>query len=404
VKKLFVLVAAVVLVMAASCDTLNLGNDREPGRGPVIEGAAVTSATTMNGGEPGTLTVPWTSGTAPFTIAITINGVTVVPAGTAAGTSPYTFDFTLEEGTDIPWTVAMLDANGQGGDANGTYTAGPVLNARPTIDNVAVAGAVVTVTVADVEGDDVTVTASDIAGMTLATGSVVVAGGNGDAVFTFTNDDPMVDVTGTTNIEAQDTEHTDMPATDTATVSIDALELLPTEGQIGAHLMSGTAAVGDTVTVLVVAGDFPAGAAFNYMNGVGVTVTDGGDYVDDTFNVGSIGGAQKDVDGIWADMAPAPSTFFVPENFMMKATDVAADGSLDFMGFNITPIGAGEVTGGGDLFNFGIAFDAAGTYELGFLEFQDVKRTYYSDNAAVEYNWPDITNVVTNLNSTITVN
>ena len=56
------------------------------------------------------------------------------------------------------------------------------------------------------------------------------------------------------------------------------------------------------------------------------------------------------------------------------------------------------------LFNFGMSFSAAGTYTLGFLEFQDVKRTYYSDNAAVEYNWADITNVIDEVPNTITVN
>ena len=399
-KKLFVLVAVMVLVMAASCDTLNIGNGN-PTRGPVIEGVTITPATTMNAGEMATVTVTWT-GTAPFTISIDVGTAENVPAGTDAGTSPYTWEFTLEEGATFNYTVTVVDVNGED-TMTGTYgPVGAALNEMPTIEGITEDNGVVTVTVADAEGDDVTVTATAITGATLAVGTQTVAGGNGDAVFTFTADDAFAGATGTTTIAVTDTEHTDTVTQDQA-VEIDPISVTLDEGQIGAIPLSTSCAVGDVVTILVRTGTFPAGAAFNYMNGVGVTVTDGGDYVAGTFNVGSVGGATKDVDGIWAEMTPAPNTFFVPEDFMMAATDVTADSSLDFMGFNITPIGAGEVSVEGDLFNFGMDFDAAGTYELGFLEFQDVKRTYYSDNAAVEYNWTDIANGL-DVSTTITVN
>jgi len=392
-----------LFVCIAGCDTLNVGTGMTGGSHPKIGTVTVTSATSMNAGETGTITVPWVGATAPCTIAISIGGAALVPAGTAAGMSPYTFDFTLEEGT-INWIVTMIDNTGGEGTASGTYTAGPPLNDDPTIENTVLVDGVLTVTVADTEGDDVTVTVTDITGLEVDNNTVIVPGGNGDAMFSWSPVDAFVGGTGDTTVTVADAAtNTGEEASAIIHIPIPALVIEPAEGQIVAHLTSNTAGVGDTVTVLVIAGDFPAGAAFNYMNGVGISVTDGGDYVDDTFNVGSIGGAQKDVDGIWADMAPAPSTFFVPENFMMKATDVVADSTLDFMGFNITPIGAGEVTGGGDLFNFGIAFDFAGTYDLGFIEFQDVKRTYYSDNAAVEYNWTDIGNQLPNLQSSITI-
>jgi hypothetical protein len=60
--------------------------------------------------------------------------------------------------------------------------------------------------------------------------------------------------------------------------------------------------------------------------------------------------------------------------------------------FNVTPVGGSETTDGGALFNFGLQFDHAGTYTLGFEEFHDVKRTYYSDGASNEYFWDDISN------------
>jgi len=394
-----------LLITLTGCDTLNVGPGPKPADwGNMWVNMTITPATSFNEGEAATATVTWVSGTSPHTIAIDVGTDQNVPAGTETGASPFTWDFTLVEGSQFTWTVTLTDATGNSNTMNGTYgPVGPPLNDRPEITNVAVAGGVVTVTVSDTEGDDVTVSVTDITGLYVPQNSVVVTGGNGDAVFTFTASDPMVGGSGTPTITAWDARHENDPVTDTATIAIDFPGWLPAEGQIIAHAMAGAVSVGDTVTVLVLAGDFPAGAAFAYMNGVAVTVTDGGNYVDDTFNVGSIGGSQKDVDGIWADMAPAPQTFFVPENFMMKAVDLAADSSLDFMGFNVTPIGAGEVYDGGDLFNFGIAFDAPGTYQLGFLEFQDVKRTYYSDLSATEFNWVDISNEWENITNTITV-
>ena len=227
-------------------------------------------------------------------------------------------------------------------------------------------------------------------------------GGNGSVEFLWEAEDWFTGGSGDTTIEAVACDGW-RTSTETATITIPPIELELAEGQLGVIPTRTSVAVGDEVTVVVVTGAFPATAPFGYMNGVGVTVTDGGDYVDGTFNIGDIGGEVKDKDGIWAEMDPQPSTFFMPEDFMMRATDLTADSSFDFMGFNITPIGAGEVTCGGILFNFGMSFDAAGTYELGILEFQDVKRTYYSDSNTTEYYWTDITNDLA-IPTTITVN
>jgi len=396
----FFIVALLVfsLVLAcSSCRTKNVGDE-----GPIVT-ATFTQASTWNDGLTATLNVTWTEGTAPFTIQAAMGGGTTenIAAGTAA-TTPFNRILTLVEGGPFTWTVTVTDANGDSGQQTGTYTVGATLNQAPVIDSVDYTNGVLTVNVSDPDGDTpLTVTVTDVADATVDSNSVDATAA-GVSVFNFSQDDPFTAVNGDTTVTV--TDPGGLTDTDTVTVTFAALVVNLAEGELAAVPMAATAAVGETVTVIVVAGDFPAAAAFNYMNGAGVTVTDGGDYVDDTFNVGSVGGAQKDIDGIWADMAPAPSTFFVPENFMMKAVDVAADSALDFMGFNITPIGAGEVTGGGDLFNFGIAFDAAGTYELGFIEFQDVKRTYYSDNAAVEYNWGDISNDYAGIPNSVVVN
>ena len=385
-----------LLLAGTSCRTKNVGDE-----GPIV-GATFTQATTWNAGLAATLTVNWNGGTAPYTIQAAMGGGTTenIAAGTAA-TSPFTQDFTLVEGGPFTWTVTITDTTGLSGMATGEYTVGATLNQAPVIDDTDFTAGVLTVTVSDPDSDTpLTVTVSAVTGATVDATSVD-ATATGEAVFNWTADDPFTGVDGTTTVTVTDPGG----ATDTADVNIviDPIEITLAEGALAAVPMAASAAVGDTVTVLVVSGDFPAAAAFNYLNGCAVTVNDGGEYVDGTFNIGSIGGAQKDIDGIWATMDPAPTTFFVPEDFMMKATDVMVDSSMDFFGFNATPIGAGEVTNGGDLINFGVEFDAAGTYTFGFIEFQDVKRTYYSDNAAVEYNWGDISNDYTDIPNSVVI-
>ena len=93
VKRLLVLVAAMVLVLAVSCDTKNIGTGGGPTRGPV---PVVTVPAGMNGAADANWTVTWVGGTAPYTIAMAMGGGTTadVPAGTAA-VSPFAQTFTM---------------------------------------------------------------------------------------------------------------------------------------------------------------------------------------------------------------------------------------------------------------------------------------------------------------------
>ncbi len=387
-KKLFVLVAAVLLIMAASCDTKNIGVDPGPIAGPVPE-ATFVADTTWNENETATLTVNWTGGTAPYTIGCNMGGGTTldVPAGTGA-VSPFTQVFTLVEGT-WTYTVTVIDVNSIPGTVTGTFEVGEALNIDPVIDNVTVDGGTLTVEVSDADtGQTLTVTVTEPAGMTVDATSKVAAQSSGTAVFAFSAVDIVAGATGDTTITVDDGAGGE--ATDTATITLDPLVI--GEGELKAVAGAGAAAVGGEVPITVISGAFPAGAAFNYMNGVGVMVEEGAEYVDGTLNVGAVGGEQKDSDGLWGDMSPTPGSYLLPDDFMIVETPVDGSPGMIFIGFNVTPIGGGDVSTGGPLFNFHMTFTAAGTYTLGFIEFQDVKRTYYSDATSAEFNWTDITN------------
>ena len=96
---------------------------------------------------------------------------------------------------------------------------------------------------------------------------------------------------------------------------------------------------------------------------------------------------------------------------MNRGTDIG--GGRVRLDFNVTPLdGTQSNSTSGALFNFGLNFGVAGTYTLGFEEFNVVKRTYYSDAGATEYNWgtlmADATGTlnaaVTGVNNAIVVN
>jgi len=162
----------------------------------------------------------------------------------------------------------------------------------------------------------------------------------------------------------------------------------PGTGQIIAEAVQGTTQVGVPVQIVVSCGGFPH--PFKYMNGVAVTVEEGAEYEDLSLNVGAPGGGQKDADGVWTHVNP--STFLLPEDWLYNESPVTGEPGLIYIAFNVIPIGGDNTYEGGELFNFEMNFSAAGTYTLGILEFQTVKRTYYSDGESNEYYWNNITN------------
>ncbi|MBN2081194.1 hypothetical protein JW859_03190 [bacterium] len=226
----------------------------------------------------------------------------------------------------------------------------------------------------------------------------------GSAIFDFSYaaEDPFAGGVGSATITATATDqygHADVEST-TATVLPPAFSI-PT-GALAAVPADTRITTADTVTVVVISGFLSTDQPFTYMNGVGVTIEEGASYVDGTLNVGAPGGSMKQVDGIWADMASYPQSFLLPDDFMIQELPSNDAGRIR-IDFNVTPIGGSQVTSGGVLFNFQLQFDHAGTYTLGFEEFNLVKRTYYSDTENNEYYWNNISNNYSGVPNSITV-
>jgi|GEM_PF-1602229 len=391
-----------VLLATAGCQTLNNGVDARPDTGPQIGEVRVYSETWWFGGEPGLIDVPWTGGVPPITIEIDTGTDENAPAGTNAGASPFIWGFTLPYEGYYDWRVVVTDALGRQDTATGAYWSQTGDNFSPTIVGVRFEDGTLYVEVSDPENDDVSVSITEIDGLLVDETTKIVPGGYGAAEFYWSAENKLEGGAGTVDISIDDSRGWDQDW-DSIEIEIPPVVIEPAPGQLVAVPLSTTAGVGEVVTVQVVTGSFSAQAPFCYMNSVAITVPAGGDYEDDTFNAGRVGGQQKDVDGIWALMAPRPSTFFTPEEFMMKARAITGQPGLVFMDFNLTPVGAGETLEGGYLFNFGISFDATGEYPLGFIEFQDVQRTYFADAAGVGSTWTDLSNVLEGVETTVVV-
>jgi len=364
-------------------DTLNTGAIEEPTFAPQITVHVPDELWPTS-----IWTVTWTGGLAPYTIEMDLGGGTVenVPAGTPA-VSPFVVELAaITPSPDSPstykYTVTVTDNLGNAGSQTGSYNFPLIDGVLPRIESISYEPPVLTVVVSDVSEYDVTVSVTEPEGFTVDAVSKAVAGGNGAAVFYWSAVDVMAGASGTTEITADD----GYGGTDTNSASLYIAPISIPDGALAAVPSARNATLADVVTVAVIAGDFSN--PFKYVYSAGVTVESGATYANGTFNVGAVGGSQLDVDGIWTNVAP--DSFLVPLDFMFQERDIG-DGRVR-IDFNITPIGGSETSDGGVLYNFGLKFDHAGTYVLGFEEFHDVKRTYYSDGAHNEYFWDDISN------------
>ena len=258
------------------------------------------------------------------------------------------------------------------------------LNSMPTL----------TVTVSDPDETTVlTVTVTEPAGLAVDATSKIAAQVSGTvASFTWSATDAVAGGTGDTTITVTDSAG----GIDTATETITIAMFNPTmpAGALGAFALADTATVGgNPVTVVIVTGDLPADAPFNFCDGVGFTVNAGADYAAGTFNIGAVGGNADASDGIWGDMSPLPIGYIMPQDWMMAFTALAGDATMGRIDFNATAIGGSGVTDGGAILNFGLDFSAAGVYDLSFQYLEDVRRTFYSGPDATTYEWDDLNNV-----------
>ena len=381
--------AVVLAVLAVSCDTLNIGNGL-PGRGPVV--GTITVPTGLFAQNNGDFSVNWTSGQAPYTITWNFGGGanpdTIGPLAGAVSPDAQTVLFTNNAGGTFTVTVTVTDSLGQSGSGSASYTYGIVQNQAPVLS---VAGGdgtnSITIHGEDTDGDDITVTAAAPAGLATG-GSQTISGGSGDVTFTFTASDLFAGGNGSVDFSGVDNAAS--PAnSNTVSANVVVAGIVLAADTLYAIPLVGSAAAGDTVTVVVASG-VPANP-FQFMNGCRVTAPTGFAYVSNTFNIGVPGGADAGaVDGFWTGMNPGGGFLLAPDNFIVE-TDLG--GGLIGVDFNCTPIGGSDrTTDSGALFNFGANF-GAGTNTLGFQDVSGVSRTYYTDsNAAPDRFWGDITN------------
>lgn len=388
-KKTFVIVAMGLLLLVASCDTKNIGPD-VISRGPQV---SVTVPADMNGMVAYAWVASWIGGTGPYTISWDFGGGAAnIPIG--AGVSPVTSNVMMNDnntGADLnfTYTVTVTDSQGLSGTASASYVLGITLNMSPTIDSMVIAGNTLTVTVSDGDDDPVTVSVSNHAGMSADSASKV-ADGAGVATFSFTADDMLVGASTTIDVSADDGAGGVTTAT-SGTMTIDPFA--PDADSLYALPQSSSAGIGDLVTVLVYTG---ATGSWQFMLGVGLIVPDDGTYESGTFNVGAVGGARDDADGVWADITNDGGFALGPDVLIIPGPNpddsLGANNRFDF---NISPLIIGtapvdmdlaSVTGA--LFNLQFSFSSAGTKVFDFQAVNGVNRTYYADATnAVDTFW-----------------
>lgn len=371
------------LAAFASCDVFNVGGDLA-NWGPQL--SAITVPTGKVAGESGEFSVSWTSGTLPFTISWDFGGGADPDDITTPATSPnaQTVLLNVDAGGSFTVTAQVTDAQSLTGSANAQYSYGPSPNTAPVLTVTAGDGTTsITVRADDADGDDVTITATAPAGFTVGAPQTIASGAT--ATFHFSATDVFGGGSGTASFVGNDGSANSEPVT----ALVEQCGIGTPADTLYAIPLAQTAAIGAPVGI-VIATAVPANP-FQYMNGCRVTAPTGFEYVPNSFNVGMPGGAAGDADGFWTAMAPGGGFLLPPDNFI-TATDLG--GGLTGISFNVTPLGGSDLTAdSGALFNFEASFNAPGTYVLGFqLESSGIKRTYYSDGAAAEYFWGDITN------------
>jgi len=389
------------LLIAASCSggATNGTSNLNP---PVPAAVFTPGGLGLFDGEPADLTVTITNGTPPYTVAINMGGgADNVPAGTAVDATSI-HDFTLSEGGPYSYTVTVTDNRGETGTTAGNYgPVGPAQNHAPTITDIAFDGGILAVMVNDPDGDDpLTVSVGEVPGLVPNMLTQQVAN-EGAALFNYRLLDGVnaagMSVTATVSDGKAESTRAATPSGSIPPVTVP-------DGALAAIPLKTRAVVGEVVTIAVVTGGFPEEAPFCGLNGMSITCDDGFSASMETLNTGTLGGEDKAIDGIWALFNPPLTKLMTPEGLMMIwPTEVDSDPSRDMVHYAIWPVPGGNITSGGVLFNCPFTFEEPGEYRLGFLEFQHVKQTYYSDLEGNEYNWADITNEIPGLPNTIIV-
>jgi hypothetical protein len=343
-------------------------------------------------GDDGTFSVTFSGGTAPYTVAWNFGGGATPNTTSDSSSSPSTATVNLSNpaGGTFTATVTVTDGDGLSDTATVDYTYAEADNSAPVLTLTDNGDGTVTAAVTDADNNDVTITATPPAGINVAAATQTVTGGNGSATFSFSAADIFAGGSGDVSFTADD----GAGGTDTETVTLTLGGITLAADTLYAIPMSTSAAAGDPVRILIATGALSN--PFQFLNAVRVTAPAGFEYVDDSFNIGAIGGELDDADGIWTAVNPG-SFLTAPDSFIVETTGLDADATgvagRTGVDFNVTPLGGSDVTGAsGALFNFEAIF-SAGANLLSFQETQGVTRTYYTDsNTTPQHLWADLDN------------
>lgn len=376
---------------------------------------SITAPADMAGQVDADWTASWTGGTEPYTVAWDFGGGAEpdTVTGTASAMShTCTVNMLNESLTDDAShtaTLTVTDSTGMSGSGTVVYAVGPWDREAPVITSAIYTEPLLTVAVSSGEdGAVLTVNVTVPEGLAVDAASKIASQtGPLTATFVWHAADMFTGGSGMSTVTVTD----EYGLTDTTTVEIVAIGVVPLADTIFAVPLQPAVSVNETATIIVVTG--PTANPFHYLVGCNVTYPTWVHYVADSEDPGIPGGGWDVPDGVWGPGGVDTDTFLTgPEPFIFdqEKSDFGIDGRHRYE-TSIVPLGGNDVTGiSGALFNFEVEFDQAGTAAFGFIEAQaPIDRTYYRDGSNNDYYWgtlaagPDGVNT-TSINNEIVVN
>lgn len=149
--------------------------------------------------------------------------------------------------------------------------------------------------------------------------------------------------------------------------------------------------VNEPIVITIKCGDFPQDKQMRD-GWITLLTSDHASYVPGSFNVGSPGGAQYELDGLWAIQQYPPYGWLPVVDAWLEFEVLEATGKAKLT-LAATPVLSSNTTLGGDFLNFAISYSEPGIYELDFLLTEGLlRRTVYKDESNIQYDWDDISN------------
>jgi len=414
----------------AGCGTQNVGGNVAPGE---TMSASVSVTGELRGGETAVWAVAITGGTPPYTLTLDPGGGTWEdPPRDVEVETGYSAEFTMVN-LDISqsrlynYNATITDAEGQYVITGGSYSVMPLI---PVLEIVELyngsPGATYQLVILSVRAnepdvEELSVSVAATAGIEILGTEEVAAANDGvmelrsaadaypgqvrtwDFHIPVWSTDVIDGSSGVITVKVKDSWGQEV--TEELAIQLPGRYVLPFHS-LAAIPLDTRVNVDEPVMVVVACGEFPADKPFGYIGGIGLTMEAGGDVVDDSINPGAPGDPeQSGIDGIWLKQDPQPVGFSNWYIMPVLPRHEIAGGRVR-VDVNVDPLGFGETADGGCLLNLELSFSEPGTYTLGFEEFNEVNRTFYSDYDDTEDNsnfWADISNDYSGIPNSITV-